>query len=502
MKRQPVQKREKKEHHGFAAIIRDPYVILAGILVLGALLAIFAPVGDRDGITNLQFGLDLEGGSWIQLEFQADVVTVQTPVDISAVASSMAKTLDWNKYLDTAADVVIEWDSLYGLVDAGGFTHTTDSTQTVAIRESAVNCVIENITISNYWNTQDRMDEAKLAIERGLALLVQADRFIMKNSGLLGIQDTLELFTGRQYFENVFISGYTDFIFGTNNTTYFKNCTIHVIDTVKDDQGTAGSLTAFKGSNKGASDSIVYGAIFDECKFTADEGVMAGKTAIGRTWGAHAAVAVINSELGGHISVDGYDKSENKNKRYISMNGIHPTDETVQFVEYHNTGAGAIIKFSASEYYVKFDTWIDSENYPLQAGDIIIIEGIFVGTGNYAAAEGVQLKIEKTFVVYNGSSFTFSTKDPRVINVGAMYAQGGANWSGDLLNFALDANEAPSNSDWSVEYVPVSNEAIKLIRNGETKNIANTGAGNVDSALDSWKTVIEKNLEKIYNEFG
>ena len=240
------------------------------------------------------------------------------------------------------ADVVIEWDSLYGLLDAGGFTHTTDSTQTVAVRESAVNCVIENLTISNYWNTQDRMDEAGLAIERGLALLVQADRFVMKDCALLGIQDTLELFTGRQYFENVFISGYTDFIFGTNNTTYFKNCTIHVIDTSKDDGGTAGYLTAFKGSNKGAGDSIVYGAIFDGCKFTADEGVMEGKTAIGRTWGAYAAVAIINSEIGGHISLDGYDKAENKNKRYISMNGIHPTDDTVQFVEYNNTGAGAI----------------------------------------------------------------------------------------------------------------------------------------------------------------
>ena len=239
-------------------------------------------------------------------------------------------------------DVVIEWDSLYGLVDAGGFTHTTDSTQTVAIRESAVNCVIENVTISNYWNTQERLDEAGLAIERNLALLVQADRFIMKDSRLLAIQDTLELFTGRQYFENVFISGYTDFIFGTNNTTYFKNCTIHTIDTSKDDNGTAGYLTAFKGSNKGAADSIVYGAIFDGCKFTADEGVMAGKTAIGRTWGAYAAVAIINSELGEHISLAGYDKSNNKNTRYISMNGIHPTDETVQFVEYNNTGAGAI----------------------------------------------------------------------------------------------------------------------------------------------------------------
>ncbi|MBE6506991.1 MAG: preprotein translocase subunit SecD [Methanocorpusculum parvum] len=94
MKKQPVQKREKKEYHGIAAIIRDPYVIIASVLVLAALIAIFAPVGDREGVTNLQFGLDLEGGSWIQLEFQADVVTVQTPVDISAVARSMAETLD------------------------------------------------------------------------------------------------------------------------------------------------------------------------------------------------------------------------------------------------------------------------------------------------------------------------------------------------------------------------------------------------------------------------
>ena len=151
-----------------------------------------------------------------------------------------------------------------------------------------------------------------------------------------------------------------------------------------------------------------------------------------------------------------------------------------QTIYRNNTGAGAIIKFSASEYYVKFDTWIDSENYPLQAGDIIIIEGIFVGTGNYAAAEGVQLSIDKTYVTYNGTSFAFSTEDPRVIQVGAMYAQGGANWNGNVgINFAVDADALPYNADWSVEYVPASNANIKLIRNGETKNIANTGAGTI-----------------------
>jgi len=288
-----------------------------------------------------------------------------------------------------------------------------------------------------------------------------------------------------------------------------------------------------------------------------------------------------------------------------------------------NTGAGAIIKLGGTGYYVKFDTWIDSTNYPLQAGDLIIIEGIFVGTGNYAEAEGVKIKIDKTYISYDGTSFTFSAtepeedtsykvgnltansagfavdgngfgiyanctatnatyngdwsveytpaaaenyklirngvtynvgmpgqgtivmisqtsmylkqqpwtfstnaidnelplqegdilvvegkwnciqdassvieidttyitigsgsasfsaEDPRVINVGAMYAQGGTNWSGDGINFAVDADAAPYNADWSVEYVPASNAVIKLIRNGQTTNIANTGAGTI-----------------------
>ena len=300
-------------------------------------------------------------------------------------------------------DVVIEWDSLYGLVDAGGFTHTTDSTQTVAIRESAYNVTIKNVTISNYWNSQDRMDAAELAIERGLALLVQADRFTMKNSRLLGIQDTLELFTGRQYFENVFISGYTDFIFGTNNATIFKGCTIHVIDTVKDDSGTAGYLTAFKGSNKGAGDAIVYGAIFYQCKFTADEGVMAGKTAIGRTWGAYAAVAVIESELGEHISVEGYDKANNKNKRYISMNGIHPTDETVQFVEYNNTGAGAITEAVAG---MRFLTAEEAAKYV----DFAVVFGTNNGKVSFLDSwnpEITEIVVDdRDYYYFNGASST------------------------------------------------------------------------------------------------
>ena len=302
----------------------------------------------------------------------------------------------------TPDEVVIEWNSIYGLPDASGFYHVTDSTATVAIRESAYNVTIDNVTISNYWNSQDRMTEAGLEIERALALLVQADRFIMKNSKLLGIQDTLELFTGRQYFENVYISGYTDFIFGTNNTTLFANCTIHVIDTEKDNKGTAGYITAFKGANKGATDSIVYGAIFYGCKFTADAGVNSGCTAIGRTWDKYAAVAVINCELGGHISLAGY--STNKNERYVSMNG-KPTESTVQFVEFGNTGAGALTEAVAG---MRFLTAEEAALYI----DMAVIFGTVNGNVTYLDAwqpGAAPVVDDRTYYYFNGTEGTSGT---------------------------------------------------------------------------------------------
>ena len=237
---------------------------------------------------------------------------------------------------------VIEWDSLYGIVDAGGFTHTTDSTQTVAVRDTAPGCTITDLTISNKYNSKEYFDQTmgeNYSEHRALALLVQGDRFIMKDAALLGYQDTVEFFTGRQYLYNVYIQGLTDFIFGTNNTTLFENCEIHSINVGKTD---GGYITAFKGMNKGSADAVQYGAIFYKCNFTADEATIAnGNTAIGRPWGAYAAVAVIECEIAGHVSTKG-STGASKNERYVSMSGVLPTDSTVKFVEYGNTGAGAI----------------------------------------------------------------------------------------------------------------------------------------------------------------
>ena len=250
---------------------------------------------------------------------------------------------------DFLGATVIEFDTLYGVTDTNGFVHTTDSTQTVAIRETATNCKINGVTISNKWNCKAYFDAKGVSSEhRALALLVQADQFVMNNSSLLGYQDTLELFTGRQYFSSCYISGATDYIFGTNNTTLFNGCEIHSIYT-----GNGGFINAFKGCNRGDADYVDYGAIYYKCDFTADSGVT--NTSIARPWGSYSNVAVIECTLDGHISKEGYASGATASKRYVEMN-YKPTDSNVKFVEYNNIGTGAITEAVSGMSYLNSTT--------------------------------------------------------------------------------------------------------------------------------------------------
>ncbi|MDE6557481.1 MAG: bacterial Ig-like domain-containing protein [Clostridia bacterium] len=229
----------------------------------------------------------------------------------------------------------IEYDALYGVEDAGGFTHVTDSTATLNVRDKAEGFIIKGVAISNYYNTAASYEGALSNDCRALAMLIQADKVVVDDCTLLGYQDTLELFTGRQLFKNCVIKGVTDYIFGTNNTTYFYKCEIRNINHAK--SGQAGYVTAFKGNNKGSSvDKVTYGAIFDDCDFTADSGVPT-TCAMGRAWGPDAAVMIMNSRIGGHIAKTG---STSAGGRYISMGNGDP--KNAQFTEYNNTGAGAI----------------------------------------------------------------------------------------------------------------------------------------------------------------
>ena len=280
--------------------------------------------------TTIQQALDFLGE-------QEGIGTVRKNVYIAAGTynEKIELTLPYLSLIGIAGadSTIIEYDSVFGIEDESGFAHVTDSTQTVAIRDTAVNCIIDGITISNYYN--EITDFAGTAYEgngeRALALLCQADQVIVQNSKLLGWQDTLELFTGRQLFKNTYISGCVDYIFGTNNTTMFEGCEIHTVKSktqYTDDSKVTAYLTAFKGCNKGDSDAITYGAIFNDCDFTTSDDFV-GKVAVGRCWGAYSAVAILNSRLSDKISTSCSDT-------IVSMNAKN-TDTTIQYWFYNNT---------------------------------------------------------------------------------------------------------------------------------------------------------------------
>jgi preprotein translocase subunit SecD len=147
-KKSPAPKKEKKEYTGWHAVIRDPRVILVLVLVALSLAAIFVPFGDREGITNLQFGLDLDGGSWIQLEFQSEVVTLGQGDDVNVVAESVGKTLDCTVIPISATKIEVQksatTEELRAAVEAAGATYVGSESGVGAETADTIKRILES----------------------------------------------------------------------------------------------------------------------------------------------------------------------------------------------------------------------------------------------------------------------------------------------------------------------------------------------------------------------
>lgn len=300
---------------------------------------------------------------YISAGYYNEKVVIDIPY-LTITGAGMAKATYTNDEAynssEYSAATIIEWDSLYGVVERG-FTNVTDSTQTVYVTEAALYCEIKNLTISNWWNNDARFNSMydylkdiyyydsnksqnvylasnnSVTEHRALALLVQADHFIMDGCSLLGYQDTVEFFTGRSYLKNCYVTGATDYIFGTNATVYFKNSTIHTIYNGKSSQG--GYVNAFKGQNASSSDAITYGCIYDSCTFEADSNVANGIIALGRPWTTSSAVMIMNSTISAK-----YSKAATASTsvgRYCDWNDSILA-KNAKFYEYNNSGDGAL----------------------------------------------------------------------------------------------------------------------------------------------------------------
>lgn len=164
----------------------------------------------------------------------------------------------------------------------------------------------ENIT---FQNTAGPVGQA-------LALYVSADKAVFKNCRFLGNQDTIYL-TGessRQYFEDCYIEGTTDFIFGPA-TAVFKNC---IIRCKANSYITAANTTPGK----------KYGFVFIDCKIIADSSI--SKVYLGRPWRAYSQTVFINTELPKQLAPEGWNNWGNPEN-----------EKTAFYAEYKNTGAGS-----------------------------------------------------------------------------------------------------------------------------------------------------------------
>ncbi len=81
------------------ALLKDWRVALLIILVAASLIAIYPHYENGQLTTNLQYGLDLQKGAWLQLEFKSEVVGFQTDKSTDAFITELKNQTDAEIFL-------------------------------------------------------------------------------------------------------------------------------------------------------------------------------------------------------------------------------------------------------------------------------------------------------------------------------------------------------------------------------------------------------------------
>jgi pectinesterase len=178
--------------------------------------------------------------------------------------------------------------------------------KTFTLKISGNDILMENLTVEN----------SAAQLGQAVALHVEGDRITFRNCRFLGNQDTI--YAGRensrQLFDNCYIEGITDFIFGPA-TAWFEGCSIHC---KRNSYITAANTPQ----------TIDYGFIFNNCTVTLADSVNA--VYLGRPWRAYSMTVFMNCTLPKGIHPNGWDNWRNPEN-----------EKTVRYYEFNNTGEGA-----------------------------------------------------------------------------------------------------------------------------------------------------------------
>jgi pectinesterase len=150
-------------------------------------------------------------------------------------------------------------------------------------------------------------------VGQALALRVDADKVQFKNCRFLGWQDTIFLNRGRQYFENCYITGHVDFIFGAA-TAFFEQCQLHVL---RDGYITAASTPADR----------EFGFVFSRCSITGETSDV--KTYLGRPWRAYGQTVFLRTKMSANVRSEAWHNWTGPER-----------EKTARYAEFGSTGAG------------------------------------------------------------------------------------------------------------------------------------------------------------------
>ena len=150
-------------------------------------------------------------------------------------------------------------------------------------------------------------------VGQALALRVDGDRVVFRHSRFIGWQDTIFLNRGRQYFEDSYISGHVDFIFG-GATAYFERCHLSC--------RRHGYITAASTPHE-----TRYGFVFANGRITGEPDV---RTYLGRPWRDFAQVTFLNTEMSDVVRPEGWHNWDRPER-----------EKTARYEESVTTGPGA-----------------------------------------------------------------------------------------------------------------------------------------------------------------
>ncbi|KAF3772697.1 putative pectinesterase/pectinesterase inhibitor 46 [Nymphaea thermarum] len=310
---------------------------------------------------------------------KADVVVAKDGSgDVKTVAAAIAKAKDVNTggrfiiYVKKGvyAETVIVDKKLPNIMlvgdgmDATTITGSLNSVDGVQTYNSATFAVEGPGFIAKDIGFANTAGAAK---HQAVALRVNGDKAVFYRCKFDGFQDTLYVYTMRQFFSQCTILGTIDFIFG-NSAAVFQNCAIVVKQPMA---GQSNTVTAQGKTdpNQNTGISIHMSAI------NPASSQVTAKTYLGRPWKDYATTVIMKTNIGKVVDPAGW----------LPWTG-NTAPDTIFYAEYQNTGSGSStsgrVKWkgynpslpasTAAKYapgqFISGDEWISGSGAQYQSG--------------------------------------------------------------------------------------------------------------------------------------